>query len=456
MKGHVEEPAFQGLVGVGRRDVTPRVGIYSRNWGAATHDTAEGVHRPFFATALAIGADDGDPALVLLGLDQCTAGPAADEDDFVRTVTDAVGLLPEQLIVAQAHTHSSASIVQEQVSKPGGHLIAEYRTRLAKGAASACREAIESRRPAVITWATGHCDLARNRDYFDRTRYVCGFNPDGPSDGTLLVGRVTDAAGVSIATIVNYACHPTTLGPLNRQLSPDFVGAAREVVEGETGGAPCLFLQGASGDLGPREGFTDDVAVADKNGRTLGWSTLATLSNLLPPATGLRYQGPLESGATLAIWQREAAEPSPVLHSSSLAVELPLKDRATIHRITDSWKTLDDRVRVEREERRRRALASLPGQSVTVPVRIWRIGDGLLVAQPNEAYSVFQRELRARAKARPVMVLSLAGGPSRGYLPPDATYDHEADLYQVWQTPFRRGALETFIDVVGQAVAAAA
>lgn len=436
--------------------MTPRVGIYSRNWGAAAHDAAEGVHRPFFVTAFAIGGNEGEPALVLLGLDQCTAGPAVDEADFLQTVTEAVGLPSERLIVCQAHTHASASIVREQASKSGGHLIGEYRSRLAGGAASACRDAIDSRRPGVITWATGHCDLARNRDYFDGTRYVCGFNPDGPDDGTLLVGRVTDAAGVSIATIVNYACHPTTLGPLNRQLSPDFVGAAREVVEAETGGAPCLFLQGASGDLGPREGFSGDVAVADKNGRTLGWSTLATLSNLLPPATGLHYQGPLESGATLAIWEREAAEPSPVLRSSSITVELPLKDRATIDGITDSWKALDDRVRIEREERRRRALASLPGQSTPVPVRVWRIGDGLLVAQPNEAYSVFQRELRARAQGRPVLVLNVAGGPSRGYLPPDAAYDHEADLYQVWQTPFRRGALERFIDVVGQAVAAAA
>ena len=32
--------------GVARRDVTPPVGIYARSWGAATHEVAEGVHRP--------------------------------------------------------------------------------------------------------------------------------------------------------------------------------------------------------------------------------------------------------------------------------------------------------------------------------------------------------------------------------------------------------------------------
>ncbi len=51
---------------------------------------------------------------------------------------------------------------------------------------------------------------------------------------------------------------------------------------------------------------------------------------------------------------------------------------------------------------------------------------------------------------------NLAGGPSGGHLPPYAAYDREADLCQIWRTPFRRGSLETFIDIVGPAVAAAA
>ena len=41
--------------GVARRDVTPPVGIYSRSWGAATHDVAEGVHRPLTATGAGVG-----------------------------------------------------------------------------------------------------------------------------------------------------------------------------------------------------------------------------------------------------------------------------------------------------------------------------------------------------------------------------------------------------------------
>jgi hypothetical protein len=48
-------PTTHCRFGVARRDVTPPVGIYSRSWGAATHDVAEGVHRPLTATA-AVGS----------------------------------------------------------------------------------------------------------------------------------------------------------------------------------------------------------------------------------------------------------------------------------------------------------------------------------------------------------------------------------------------------------------
>src|SRR6185369_3121662 len=107
-----------------------------------------------------------------------------------------------------------------------------------------------------------------------------------------------------LATIVNYACHPTTLAWENALISPDFPGAMREVVEGTTG-VPCLFLQGASGDLGPREGYVGDTAVADRNGRQLWFAALSALTALPAAGTHFRYTGPVVSGATLGAWAHE-------------------------------------------------------------------------------------------------------------------------------------------------------
>jgi hypothetical protein len=140
-----------------------------------------------------------------------------------------------------------------------------------------------------------HCrGFAAHRDLWDDTagRFVCGFNPAGPADDTLLIGRITDDAGQARAILVNYACHPTTLAWDNRALSPDWVGAMRETVEAAAGGI-CLFLQGASGDLGPREGFVGDTEVADRNGRQVGHAALAALEALAPAGTRFVYAGPV-------------------------------------------------------------------------------------------------------------------------------------------------------------------
>ena len=45
-------------IGVARADITPPVGIRNHLWGASQHETADGVHRPLTATALAVV--DGD------------------------------------------------------------------------------------------------------------------------------------------------------------------------------------------------------------------------------------------------------------------------------------------------------------------------------------------------------------------------------------------------------------
>src|SRR5204862_2872154 len=74
-----------------------------------------------------------------------------------------------------------------------------------------------------------------------------------------------------------------------------------ETVEAATG-APCVFLLGACGELGPRRGFVGDPAVADANGRQLGHAALSALAGLLPALTDLGYDGPVLSGATLATW----------------------------------------------------------------------------------------------------------------------------------------------------------
>jgi hypothetical protein len=130
-------------------------------------------------------------------------------------------------------------------------LLASYLDGLAPICIDLVEQARASRAEGVVSWAYGRCGLAFNRDGVDAAtgRDICGLNLAEQADDTLLIGRITDGNGRIRATIVNYACHPVSLGGGNRLLSPDYIGAMREIVERDTGGAMCVFMHGASGDL---------------------------------------------------------------------------------------------------------------------------------------------------------------------------------------------------------------
>jgi hypothetical protein len=127
---------------------------------------------------------------------------------------------------------------------PGGDLIGPYLDSLCDKLASLAAEAQPKLQPATIVYGTGRCSLAAHRDFYDSERghAVCGFNPAGSADDTVIVGRIATLSGQMIGTIVNYACHPTTLAWDNTLLSPDWIGAMRETVEQQVGGL-CFFMQ---------------------------------------------------------------------------------------------------------------------------------------------------------------------------------------------------------------------
>lgn len=280
-------PAFSGLIGAARRDITPPIGIYARNWGAATHEVAAGVHRPLTATALVL-APSSSPALtveaggggrfVIVSLDLGWWRTPQDEWALRGALIHECKLDPAHVLVHLTHTHAGPALCREDADKPGGHLIAAYLAQVQQAVVDAVRDATTNAVSATLEWAYGTCALAQNRDLVDPAnseRMVCGWNPNVQADDTLLVGRVANKAGQTMATLVNYACHPTTLAWDNKLISPDFVGAMRETVEANAGGL-CLFLQGASGELSPVEQYTGDTSIADKHGRTLGFAVLST------------------------------------------------------------------------------------------------------------------------------------------------------------------------------------
>jgi hypothetical protein len=446
----LQQDTFLGVIGVARRDVTPPVGIFSRTWGAAATDRATGIHKPFSVTALTFQDDPEGPPLVLVALDGSWWQLQADEEQFRGGVLSDLGLTPSQLMINLSHTHAGPALVLENETKPGGQHIRPYLDHLRRQTTEAISEALAGAEQALLTVATGWCDLAVNRDLKDPAseRYLTGYNPAKEADPTLLVGRITSPEGKLVATLVNYACHPTTLAWDNTLLSPDYIGAMRETVEANYPGAPCLFFLGACGELSPAHQYVGDVAVADRHGQRLGYSACATLAGMLPPRQELTYQGPVESGAPLALWSpTEGSAPTAPLQHLYTTLALPIKgDLLSVSELEHQLATSQDPVLSERLLRKLRKRKSIgDGKSYAVPVWIWRMGRLLVVGSPTESYSELQVKLRARYPDFAVLVMNVVNG-ALGYLPPRELYP--LDLYPVWETPFAEGSFELLVDAI--------
>lgn len=452
------ESAFQGQIGVATVDITPPVGIYARNWGAAKHDVADSIHRRLTLNALVMYAAGAEQPLIFLDADLGWWRSLLTFNRFQSRLLEELEIDESALIFGVSHTHASPPLTDPDPDLPASESLAEYLETVYQASLVAVREAIKNVGKAVLDWKTGHCQLASMRDLPDpapRTeRILCGWNPSEPADDTLVVGRISDGAGNLKAVIVNYACHPTTLAWENTAISPDFPGAMRDTIQ-ETLGVPALFMQGASGELSPRYQYVGDTDVADRHGRQLAYAALATLEDMEPPMTCLEFEGVMESGAPLAVWRHEPVEPSSLLKALEVKVELPLKDWPSAEELERLRQECPDRALEERLRRRRNIRRGIgDGTTLDLPIWVWRMGDTVLVGSRTEAYSILQRELRKRFPERTIVCLNLINGTT-GYLAPAELYD--LDLYQVWQTPFERGGLEILIkgmaDAIGQIIA---
>jgi hypothetical protein len=442
--------------GVSTRDVAPPVGIYARSWGAATHEVAEGVHRPFAATAAVFAPIDGDgPTLALVAVDLGWFQHVPDEQKLRATILERTGLDEASLLINMSHTHAGANVNSQLTDKPGVELIEPYIEHLTEQIGAAILEAREAAAPAWVTYGTGRCALATNRDLWDAAaeRFACGYNPDESADDTLLVARVTSDTGEVRATLFNYACHPTTLAWENRLLSPDYIGAAREVLE-QAFGAPALFFQGASGDLAPRDDYVGDSSVADRNGRQLGYAAAAAIESLPPPGTQFVYTGIVASGANLGAWEYQPCDATQRHASEQLTARVSpveLRRKEEIGVVESASDATPDSVQEREKALRRRFLSQALGDGpvYAMPLWIWRLGGALLVAVPNEPYSVFQVELRRRFAGTPLLVLGTTNR-TMGYLSPEETYG--TGLYQEQQSPFAPGCLEQTMEVAADAL----
>src|SRR5262249_48867524 len=213
-------------------DITPPTGFPLWGYGVRKDQPSDGVLDPLKARALVLAVGNDRVAFVSLDLGRA---PTRASFDTIRKRAKAVGV--DQVFLVASHTHHGPCIELDEWPTPKTSYVRQLETKLGDVIA----EAAKALKPARYSVATKALPYNRNRH---------SKRPEKPVDPEMLVLRVEDVDGKPIAHAVNFAAHPTMLDAKGRKFSADYPGALAALVEKETG-APCLFLQGAAGDLSP-------------------------------------------------------------------------------------------------------------------------------------------------------------------------------------------------------------
>ena len=276
-------------VGVAKIDITPygpiRLSGYLR-WGNRGHES-EGVLQQLWAKAIAFGSDTQNPS-VIITVD--LAGIQAYEVEAVeKYLASKTKFKAGNLSICASHTHSGPDmgnshnmyfrppLPTEQVAR-----IAAYLDSLTLKLQKVALEALNNRKPSLISWGIGEVDFALNRRVIKNGVWVGhGKVPEGPVDHRLPMMKIADADGKLKAIFVNYACHGTTLLDNINKTHGDWIGDAQVAIESHHPGIIAMVAQGCAGDSDPD--LRGTLEISKQHGETIAKEVDRLLATSLRP-----------------------------------------------------------------------------------------------------------------------------------------------------------------------------
>lgn len=224
-----------------------------------------------------------------------------------RRVAERTALEESHVLVGASHTHAGPDF-----QGLWGGVPESYREFVVDRIATAVERAVAALQPAeLVAGRVDAQDLAGNRRYDEGDEFYQGtdsrltvlqFRATGgggaggeeprpaPAEGKgnpPFGGDDGAEAGETVATLVNFAAHPTTIGSGNAKVATDYVGPLERVVEDAHGGT-AMYVMGAIGDAstsGP--GGETDYAEARNYGRAVADRVDDALAEADPVPAGL-------------------------------------------------------------------------------------------------------------------------------------------------------------------------
>lgn len=204
---------------------------------AARDELSDGIHLPLYTHCLVVG--DGAQKVCIISNDLMEISPAI-TDTLLNMIAERSGLKKENILMHCTHTHSAPR--SGGASNYTGGTNRAWKERMMETVVANAVKAIKAKgEPFTLEIGKGSSAINGNR---------C--EKDGPVDRSVYVARFLQG-GKPVASIVNYSCHPVSMGPTSYLLSSDYPGVAARYLQ-EAWGGEVFQLSGAQGNVDPAEG----------------------------------------------------------------------------------------------------------------------------------------------------------------------------------------------------------
>ncbi|NMB24842.1 MAG: hypothetical protein GX986_04850 [Firmicutes bacterium] len=400
-------------IGFGKADITPNLGVDLCGYGYYLDRQAESVLDPLYVRAVALRGENRNRTLLVVNCDLIGLSDAM-VSAIKSAWQDELGLGSQDALILCTHTHSGPAT---GILRGCGELDPQYLSYAAEQIIGAGREAFESlvKVTAVSSFQGSVEGIAWNRVFDDK----------GPVD-TAVYGLLFKRESLRPIVLVNYACHPVTLGR-NAAVSADYPGRVVQALDGA--GYEALCLVGFCGDIDPEinksswgTGTEDTI---NDYGRRIAEAAIDAMDSATPM-----------SDATLNAFHLDVELPLQSLTEEILRAEL---DRAAAlqeaqlaySRVVNEWVA---------------SIKSKVEETEIVTVQVLRVGKTLLIGFPGEAFTELGLIIKRGLPGWQVMTLGNANCVMR-YLP--VKEDIEAGNYGAYgscqiydRLPLRAGAGE--------------
>ena len=232
------------LVGVGRSDITPKVGC--QLFGYRPDLYSDGVNDNLTATAFAFSY--GAVKALMVTVSVCLLDNEI-TDFFKAEINERYNVPRENILISATHTHTGPSTI----NMPGwGDVDRPYYEEILKPQIfSAIEEAVGNMQVATVGIGVGKSKLGINRRHLNYLNYAdLGQSEWGVYNPKMTIVSFKNNENKVFGNIIHYGCHGTVAG-LSTKISRDWAGVMTDALEEESG-AITAFFNGPEGDVGPR------------------------------------------------------------------------------------------------------------------------------------------------------------------------------------------------------------